>query len=465
MKSFNTNALCWYPFKEKSNILEIYDVFSCLEKKENIVSINKDKLDTIDDAFDYVVFNSSFSINLYKKIKLKKYGHILLLTNNKLSLNNLLCFSKKENDNCLDKNEIDRIIEELNYKNKKYYYLYPNVINTFEVFDDYSINLQGSNELIDRIDIDKFYLNSLYQIDNNLKANNIAQYFCGSYLVDLSNDNLDYDINYVKISNVRNDEYCIYTILDYKNNIVYKKPLCDSASAHLDKVVDNEWNLDKLENLKYKKCEDGISCELLKYKSLKDIYNIEKNKAIEIVDDIKKILYKGEYRKYQKDDDFIKIFGEEDIETKLHWLDKANVDLIADNIFVDKNRYIVIDSEWFFDFPIPAEFILYRLLKSFGNDLSDINVYSYIGINEVDEEIFKIWQRHLYDEYIGNKVVKYKKVLPVSSSYIFDNSSEIFELKEKYELLKVENSRIVNSTVWRLSRPIRNLLDKIRGNS
>lgn len=463
MKSFNHNVLCWYPFIENKSILEIYDTFSCLEDNTNIKSVNIDEIDIINDSFDYVVFNSSFSFELYKKIKLNKNGHILLVANNNLSLNKLLCFSFEDSGNGFSKNTIDDIIGKLNYKNYKYYYLNPNVENMFEVFDDDSINKMSSNELIDRINIDKFYLNNINQIDNNLKNNNIAQYFCGAYLVDISDDVIDYNINYVKISNVRNDDYCIYTVLDYKNNLVYKKPLSNLACKHLDKVCKNKWKIEKLENLEYRKCEDGIMCHLLKYKSLKDLYNIDRNKALEIIDDIKNILYKADYCGYQKNDDFIKIFGKKNIETKLHWLNRANVDLIADNIFVDEDKYIVIDSEWFFDFPIPAEFILYRLLKSLVDGL-DFNINKYIGIKDFDEEIFKIWERHFYDEYIGNKVVKYKNVLPISSSCIFDSGSEIFALKEKNKLLNVENSRIKNSTVWRLSKPIRFIMDKIKGN-
>ena len=40
----------------------------------------------------------------------------------------------------------------------------------------------------------------------------------------------------------------------------------------------------------------------------------------------------------------------------------SNIDLVPANILILKDRQVVIDYEWTFDFPVPAGFILYRMI-------------------------------------------------------------------------------------------------------
>ena len=49
--------------------------------------------------------------------------------------------------------------------------------------------------------------------------------------------------------------------------------------------------------------------------------------------------------------------------TKLLCLCRGLFDLTPRNILVDGKRWIVIDSEWSFDFPVPVAFILFRAIK------------------------------------------------------------------------------------------------------
>lgn len=65
----------------------------------------------------------------------------------------------------------------------------------------------------------------------------------------------------------------------------------------------------------------------------------------------------------------------------------SNIDLVPANILILKDRQVVIDYEWTFDFPVPADFILYRMihyyLESDGKRrvLKDRDFYGKAGIN------------------------------------------------------------------------------------
>ena len=44
----------------------------------------------------------------------------------------------------------------------------------------------------------------------------------------------------------------------------------------------------------------------------------------------------------------------------------SNIDLVPANILILKDRQVVIDYEWTFDFPVPADFILYRMIHYYS---------------------------------------------------------------------------------------------------
>ena len=47
-------------------------------------------------------------------------------------------------------------------------------------------------------------------------------------------------------------------------------------------------------------------------------------------------------------------------------LSQGLLDLVPHNILVDHNRWIVLDNEWSFDFPVPVIYILFRAIRMLG---------------------------------------------------------------------------------------------------
>jgi hypothetical protein len=52
-----------------------------------------------------------------------------------------------------------------------------------------------------------------------------------------------------------------------------------------------------------------------------------------------------------------------DYKVELDCLSHGLLDLIPDNILISRDRWIVIDHEWSFDFPVPVAFVLFRGIK------------------------------------------------------------------------------------------------------
>ena len=59
----------------------------------------------------------------------------------------------------------------------------------------------------------------------------------------------------------------------------------------------------------------------------------------------------------------------DDNELRMDCLSRGLLDLTPRNIFVDGDRWIVIDNEWSFDFPVPAIFLLFRTIREMSTML------------------------------------------------------------------------------------------------
>lgn len=56
---------------------------------------------------------------------------------------------------------------------------------------------------------------------------------------------------------------------------------------------------------------------------------------------------------------------------KMNCLTRGLLDLTPDNILIDRDRWIVLDNEWSFDFPVPVDFVLFRAILELVVGLQD----------------------------------------------------------------------------------------------
>lgn len=88
----------------------------------------------------------------------------------------------------------------------------------------------------------------------------------------------------------------------------------------------------------------------------------------------------------------------------------SNIDLVPANILILKDRQVVIDYEWTFDFPVPADFILYRMihyyLESDGKRrvLKDRDFYGKAGITQEELDVYGEMERNFQKYMQGSHV-------------------------------------------------------------
>lgn len=313
------------------------------------------------------IFNSSGKVYIDKTpIKTIDYNDVLILK---------------------EKNEL---IETDNFKWNKAIYVYPNIKEFGYIYSLDHIN----NVKIKKIN----KANILYVYVNNKKT-------------------IEFD--YIKISNNRSKKYSIYTVVDDRHEYVYKNTFYKDAKNHLINVSKNSKQKDVFINNGYDIVDEScIKCKYLKQPSVNDVLKrlVKEGKIKEannILENIKKRIYKGAVELFVPEQEFIEVFGDKKRDRCYHMINNANIDYDTDGMFKRNKEYIVIDQEWKFSFKVPAEYILWRFIryseKIKGVDAFD-KKYSFIEIDKKDEELFKYWEYHFTTSYVGGRKIGLKNI-------------------------------------------------------
>ena len=70
-------------------------------------------------------------------------------------------------------------------------------------------------------------------------------------------------------------------------------------------------------------------------------------------------------REFVVTESFVQVFGQFESDRKYLAADVNDIDLVLDNVIVTEKEKYLIDYEWTFDFPIPIDFMLFRILHYF----------------------------------------------------------------------------------------------------
>ena len=176
---------------------------------------------------------------------------------------------------------------------------------------------------------------------------------------------------------------------------------------------------------------------------------------------------------------------EDSIANKFNFVKNGLWDMIFQNIFYIENEMYFYDQEWY-DENVPVEYIIYRTIAYFANAheyikteelYKKLELSEYINIfEELDTKIQleirneKMWKLHnstktgqtLLDSYknLQNEYDEYTKKIKIvkTEEILLENE----KLKNENDNLKQINQKMLNSTSWKLTKPVRWLGKKIK---
>ena len=422
LEILKTNIIRWYSFKENSKILvvgeDIKPISDFLNKNYEVVALaGKDKA-TINDEqkFDYIIIKENISLVSKLKNNLSENGSILLLMNNRYGVINFsyidgLKTVYENPQKLLTKEEIEKNLKKQGFSNYRFFYPLPNY--------DFA-NAIYSDDFLPEYNDSKLANNNIYLEDENIVFDEIKMLrnftkngdftrFTNSYIIEINPKSTEKAIFY---NNIRKDEYRLITkIYDEK---VEKTIYTEASQKHVDTIHENIEDLEKHGFTLLDKVEDNkviskyVTMSNLYEKVIETIKNNDVEKAISIIKE------KFEFIKEKFKNDEVKEINEEyfnNLSTDgLHFVKKAYIDLVFENMFIDENEKIyVYDQEWVIE-NCPLEYWLFRII--FNMYMMNGEISEIISRDDLLKRfnLFEYWEVFLNAETIFQEKVVNKEI-------------------------------------------------------
>ncbi len=422
-------------------------------------------------TFDYIILNGVFEyaisftdsenpyVDFLNNIKkhLRKDGKLMIAIENKyglkyfagapedhtnqffLGLNN---YEQNHSVRTFGKQELTELLGRAGFAYTKFYYPYPDYKFPNEIFTDETLQSNGYGRDYYNLNGDRYLLYNEQAVAKGLVKEGVMSAFSNSFLVIASAEQLKEaeQTLYVKINNDRKEEFRILTQIIYdsekQQRYVRKLPITKAAQAHIGRMM-------KEENIGAEKLKPVVSNsqDMLQYEYLKqatldaEIKECLDKKEINAIFDkldafFEAAFSKAEVKAYDTET-FQKVFGKTTSMGEVLCICPANIDLICDNVFPIDECYHVIDDEWVFPFPIPVEFIQWRILNELFNKHSELwkmtpkkVFYERYAIQEEHEAIFRSWNYYFSKVYVGADTLERYSIEkePFSLNAVLDNS-------------------------------------------
>lgn len=256
-------------------------------------------------------------------------------------------------------------------------------------------------------------------------------------------------IIFSKMTDNRREEFRICTTIFEKNGKRYvrKAPSNSKAVTHI-------LNMKKYSDLVHGESVWPVSCELdgedlifpyvegsnLCEIALEFIRKNERRALVELLLDYRDYVYalgvnSSDFVLTEK---FKEIFGDVSLEFNARSGEMINIDCIFENMICVGDHIEIIDYEWFFDFPIPYNFVIFRaifdLFTNYSLELNQMldfgSVLSVLGISQEEMEVYNSmndsFNKYVFDNYHSFQMQAKRYSQPVLDIEGFLNNSKIF---------------------------------------
>lgn len=423
-----------YRNKNRDNIEILVGNFQDIEK-----DLGKYDCITLIGVFEYAdAYISSEEpyisfLNIIKK-HLNENGRIIMAIENKFGLKyfagcredhfgtffeGIENYTNTEGVRTFTKKELETMFEKTGFKKYKFYYPYPDYKFPTKIFsDDYLPKIGELNTNVQNFDRDRLMLFDELKVFDTIIQEGMFDFYSNSFLVEIGVD--DNDVIYKKCSNDRSEYFSIYTdILKDENKVVRKYSANPKGKKHIENIVKWGEMLQKQyegSKISVAKCvmKDGKACcDYITGNTIEEIADgyISKgqvSRAEELIKDVVAIVKdKNSGQKFEVTQEFKNVFGDVSFENEMHTGTVNDIDLVLNNIIVDGDKWKVIDYEWTFDFPVPFEYIIFRMLHYYietNNSRSDIKIDNVVSISDADKKTFLKMEEN-FQNYVKGKHV------------------------------------------------------------
>lgn len=230
-------------------------------------------------------------------------------------------------------------------------------------------------------------------------------------------------IIYTKFSNDRRAEYSIRTNIllgEDEKKYIEKLPMLPEGKTHVDNLA--KWEKELLgkyaktpyspnkivtvDGKSYLEFVEGVSLEAMMDQLL---FKGETEQLIDkLTEFIGVVRDANDEEDFAETDAFCRVFGKASLPSGLRCGKVTNIDMIPANIIMKGGSGTIIDYEWTFDFPVPVQFVIYRILHYYMEGaeerhvLRDCDLFSTMGIGQEEIEAYEEMEMHFQNYILGN---------------------------------------------------------------
>lgn len=328
--------------------------------------------------------------------------------------------------------ELIRIMEECGCKNYRFYYPYPDYKFPTVIYSDaYLPKIGELTGNICNFDRKRIVLMDEAKVFDEILSDGLFPLFSNSFFVEITKEEEEShssteQIIYTKYSGERAPDFAIQTRISNGENgklILYKTAEYPQGIEHIrhtyeaKEKLEAHWagnvfhvNQSVLE-------EDRLLFEYLEGITLEEeldrlLESGETKKAVQEIEKMVQAILSDGTTEFQMTPEFQEVFGVVSVPEHVPAVETADIDLIFSNVLLDKDgNYHVLDYEWTFFFPVPAEYIAYRALHYYLETASkrkklkeELNLYERFGITEEKKTCYDAMEQN-FQKYIRGRYV------------------------------------------------------------
>ncbi len=349
--------------------------------------------------------------------------------------------------------EFNTILQKAGNLKADWYYPYPDYKFPMMIHSDQHLPASGELNIkdynFDRLRLELFQETQVY---DTLLNNDLYSQFANSFLLVIGKEQPQMKPVYIKFSNERDERFSIYTeISEMANeNLTVKKIPAQKKAVdhirHLEMIYEKLTGMYKEEGIEVNRCTLEDNCAKLEYLTgitLEDKLDhlLEEGR----IDELEKLFFSyiqkvkniHEKNLFEKTQEFVEVFGDVDLHHDLKSAEISNIDLVPANIILSDAKVSVIDYEWTFAFPVPSQFLVYRMIFYYLelNDkrgvLKNQNFYEKAGILPEDIEVYTKME-HNFQQYILGKHAAMRNMYAEISPGQVEIKDYYKEKKEKF---------------------------------
>ncbi|MDO4632287.1 MAG: class I SAM-dependent methyltransferase [Eubacteriales bacterium] len=349
--------------------------------------------------------------------------------------------------------ELESICRKAELSELEFYYPYPDYKLPTTIYSDRYLPKAG--ELRDNMrnfDRERYLLFDEARTYDSLIRDGLFPIFSNSFLVIASADAAEQELIYSKYSNERDEHTAIRTdIVEKQGRRSVRKAACgEKGREHVAKIADWYERLNALyehtplQMNRVKRTEDGIEAEYLTGHTLEEELDqkLARNDIAgvteQLMDYIEIVRSTGSSEAFTVTPEFTKVFGKAKLPEGLRSASVTDIDLVAGNAVRTADGWTLIDYEWTFDFPIPVNYVIYRIIYFYvyGNSsraaLYSENLYQKAGLSE--EEVQEYWEmEEHFQQYVLGDLVPMRLLYPKISQGHIDMRAEDARRKQAKE--------------------------------